>query len=275
MVVEGDDSLGPQREIGRDGPNAGTKCLSMPHGLCHDALGLRRGLCPIAEACVEPPHVVRRPSDGAGQQMPDHTLQDVVSRQPESQRLCLRLRGTRTSPARRKRRRPGNKTAASCHDSAPLYGSVRSSSQPRCARYRAAGRGFEIAELIEHEQRILGGRRPRTLSIHCPDKSLSAASLGGRVSSRSRSGPSRRLMPPRSAVPSRRRAVPVVLPRACIRKHFATLRVVHLAIRQQTGIVSDRSGTEFQLQACVQVEPRSPIRYFIRRVRHRPSLNVR
>ena len=119
LVVEGDDSLGPPRQVAHDEADARVKLAPMPSDLGHDAA--RLGLAPrlITETGKVAAHLVRRSSDRRLEQVFDPALQDAVSRQPDRVADALGFEKLISRGWRRLRRREN--TGAS-----PCLGSVRS-----------------------------------------------------------------------------------------------------------------------------------------------------
>jgi hypothetical protein len=81
MVVEGYHAFGRPRRISHDEANARAKLTRVPLDLRHHAARLLPALRLIAEARMEPPHVVRRTPDRTREQVADLVLQDAVARQ--------------------------------------------------------------------------------------------------------------------------------------------------------------------------------------------------
>ena len=78
LIVEGDHPLGWSGEIGDDKANTGIQFARMPFYLGHNAPLSLPASCLITETGVIAPHIVRRATDRAGEQMGDAFLKNRV-----------------------------------------------------------------------------------------------------------------------------------------------------------------------------------------------------
>jgi hypothetical protein len=156
LVVEGDDTLGRPSQVGDDEADTRVKFARMPLDLGHDAARLVPALRLIAEAglVLVAANVMRRSSDRALQQLADPTLQDAVGRQPDrvagtlgfKELVHLGIEG-RVAPEI-------DAPVARDHwfqDCAPTVGAVHVAG--------SEGGSLDIAELVEHKERMLAGTR--------------------------------------------------------------------------------------------------------------------
>ena len=138
-------------------PTRGYKLARMPLDLGHDAARLAPALRLIAEAGVVAAHLVRRSPDRALEQVSDPVLQDAVGRQPDrvadalgfeelvdlgigEGRVAAKIEPLHGAPVAGDHR---------LQHRAPAIGAVH------VARPQSAP--LQIAELVEHEQRVIAG----------------------------------------------------------------------------------------------------------------------
>ena len=82
LIVEGYDARGGTGQVGHDEPDARVQLARMPFDLGEDPPGLVPGAGLVAEAGIVTPHVVRRPADGALEEMADAVLEHLVGGNP-------------------------------------------------------------------------------------------------------------------------------------------------------------------------------------------------
>ncbi len=168
LVVESDDILGRSRHVGDDVDDARIKLARMPFHLRDHPAWLRPASGLIMEIGVVSAHMVRRTTDRAGEQIADPFLQDLVRRKPDrvSDPFGFKILvdigiGEARVGEKMDARDP---SAISRHDRLkhipPSVGAVDDAGTQRAT--------FQVAELIEHEQRMIAG----ALVVPVPDAVL-------------------------------------------------------------------------------------------------------
>src|SRR5262245_42833620 len=157
LVVESNDALGRAAHVRHDEADAGIKFSGMPLDLGDNPPRLGPGSGLIAEARMTPAHMVRRSSDRTLEQIADPALQNLVGRQPD--RILDPLRFEKPVELGHGKGCIGSKIDArdlasiALHDRAehilPAVGAVYVAGTQSTA--------FEVAKLIEHEQRVIAG----------------------------------------------------------------------------------------------------------------------
>src|SRR5262245_6105513 len=167
-VVELADPLGRPRQVGDDEADARIELALVPLDLRHHPARLDPALRLVAEAGEEDLRLRGRAADGPRQQVPDPLLQDRIGRQADGVADTLSLQqlvelglGERRVAAEPKRQ--AALTVAGDHrlqHRAPAFGAMSVA--------RPQGAAFQVAELIEYEQRMVTG----TAEMAVPGRAL-------------------------------------------------------------------------------------------------------
>ena len=145
------------RHVGGDEADAWIEFTWMPFYLGDHPTRLRPASSLIGEVGMGAPHFVRRPSDRTRQQMADPLLQDAVRWQADrvfdplgfEELVYFRIGETRVGPEINARNLPFVSFDNRLQHALPPIGAVDVAGTQRAA--------FQIAELIEHKQRMIAG----------------------------------------------------------------------------------------------------------------------
>src|SRR3954447_22044542 len=157
LVLEGDNTLGRARQVGDDEPDARIQLARVPFDLGHDMARPVPALRLIAEASVIAPYLVRWSPDRSLQQMSDLVLQNLIGRKPDrvagtlgfEELVDLRIgEGCVTSEIQMLHDPPVTRNHRLQYR-APAIGTMDVTRSQRAP--------FDIAELVEHEQRVIAG----------------------------------------------------------------------------------------------------------------------
>ena len=157
LVVEADDALGGPRQVGHDKADTRVKLGGVPFDLGYDTAGLLPALRLIAEAGEVAPYLVRRSPGRALQQVSDLVLQDPVGRQ--SNRIAHALGFEELVDLGIGEGR----VASEIKPLHPVSVAHDHRLQHRAPAIRAMdvtgsqSAPLDIAELVEHEQRVIAG----------------------------------------------------------------------------------------------------------------------
>src|SRR5580704_14672594 len=157
LIVEGHDPLGRARQVGHDEADAGVEFARMPLDLGHDAARHLPTLRPVAEAGVVAPDLDRRTADGTLEQVADAFLQHTVGRQPDRVVEALGFQELVNLGVCKS----GIGAKIEARDLAPIARHDRFEHVLTAVRAMyvtgTQGAAFQIAELVEEEQRMIAG----------------------------------------------------------------------------------------------------------------------
>jgi hypothetical protein len=157
LIVKGDDILGGARHVGDDEADARIEFARMPFDLGDDAARPRPGPRLIGKICIGTPHFVRRSPNRARQKMANPLLQDAICRQSDrvfdplgfEELVNIWIGEGGVSPEINARDLALVSFDNRGEHALPPIGAMNVA--------RAHGAAFQIAKLVENEQRMITG----------------------------------------------------------------------------------------------------------------------